>query len=238
MRYLIFSLAGCLAIATAANDQTPTATPPKAWADLVVPAEVKGTLYEFQVVTATKAGKRVLWIPIDDIEGKVSVLPPAIAADPNALMVIVRQPGRYRWIAISAAGDEPAWAQTTLVVEAPRPPPPPDTLRPALKRAYDADPMAMAAKRAFAVSLAGFYEAAADFSQAAALTTTEDLLGKLRTERSKFVPDSSLVDVRKVLAAEQVAVFGLEPLKLDAAVRAKAKDLFSRFADALMEVSR
>jgi hypothetical protein len=218
------------------QDPAPPAPPP----DLKLEAEYKAEPGDFATVIPETKGKKVVWVPLDPIAGKLSVFPPNLAANPNALIVSAKVAGRYRFLALTAIGDQPAFAQTCIVVwvpEPPTPPLPPDTLKPLLQKAFDADPAPAVAKRAMVVSLAGFYEASADYASETGLQTTAALLEKLKSERPKFVPDASLVEVRKVIQAEQISLFSHAPdTKLDATMRQKAKELFARVATALMEV--
>lgn len=127
----------------------------------------------------------------------------------------------------------------------PKPPTPPDPKPPVppqselgkkFQAAYASDSAPVAAKKGFLLALAGFYEGVADseYLAKADIPSTADMLSYLRTERSKFCPDTALLEVRKVISEQLLKDFGDDPMaKVD---RAKAKTVFLAISKALQEV--
>lgn len=93
-------------------------------ATLKLPAEVKGAPAEFIRVAAETDGKVVRWLAIDK---GLSLFPADLLKDTRTAVVVAREPGRYRLLAVTALGDEPSEPAVCTVVigDVPPPPPPP-----------------------------------------------------------------------------------------------------------------
>lgn len=111
---------------------TASAAPPT----LELPAEVKGDPGAFVQVPAKTTGKTVQWKSIDP---GLNLFPVELLKDTKTAVVTAAKPGRYRIIAVTAAGDELSpFAETVVVVgeapptpPGPNPPTPPDPPTPA-----------------------------------------------------------------------------------------------------------
>lgn len=216
---------------------------------LKLPEEVKskpGLVF----IKAETAGVNVRWVLLD---AGPSFIPAELLKDPRTAVVLCLEPGRYRLLAYTGKGDEvsePAIA--TIVIEGkgptppgptppgPTPPPnpvPPDPLTAKFQAAFSAD--ASATKAAALSSLVGLYQAMAEHTREdRTMTTLGDVLGDLqRTAKKQSLPADVLVELRKQIAAEVAATIGTNPaLALDAALRTRAVDAFTRIAEALGRV--
>ncbi len=97
---------------------------PGAAPELKLPAEVKAEPAEFARVPAETTGKQVKWISLDR---GLALFPVDLLKDSRTAVVTARNPGRYRLLAVTAAGDEisdPAIC-TVVVGEPPAPEPGP-----------------------------------------------------------------------------------------------------------------
>lgn len=216
---------------------------------LKVPEEVKGKP-GLVYVKAETSGVNVRWVLLDP---GPSFIPPEFLKDPRVAVVFCLEPGRYRLLAYTGKGDEVSEpAITTLVIEGkgpnptppgpippgPTPPPsPPDPLVAKFQAAFSAD--ASPAKAAALTSLVGLYQAMAEHTRDdRTLTTLGDVLGDLqRTAKRLNLPAEALVELRKQIAAEVAATIGTNPsLALDAALRSRAVDAFTKIAEALGKV--
>jgi len=90
--------------------------------DLTLPREVSAEPGSFVVVPATTSGKTVSWKSIDP---GLNLFPSALLKDTKTAVVIASKPGRYRLLAVTAAGDEVSEIAETVVVVG-NPPPVPD----------------------------------------------------------------------------------------------------------------
>lgn len=82
--------------------------------ELVLPKEVTGDPAAFVIVPATTTGKTVSWKAIDP---GLNVFPPALLKDTKTAVVSAAKPGRYRLLAVTAAGDEVSpFAETVVVI--------------------------------------------------------------------------------------------------------------------------
>lgn len=96
---------------------------PCAAPELKVPAEVKAEPAEFARVSAETTGKTVKWVSLDK---GLALFPADLLKDSRTAVVIARNPGRYRLLAITANGDEISEPAMCVVVvgDAPVPPGP------------------------------------------------------------------------------------------------------------------
>lgn len=93
--------------------------------ELSLPKEVTTEPGAFAVIPATTSGKTVTWKSID---AGLNLFPAALLKDTKTAVVIASKPGRYRLLAVTAAGDEVSEIAETVVVvgNAPPVPVPPD----------------------------------------------------------------------------------------------------------------
>lgn len=129
MKYVTTALLmACLITPVMATEPAPALTPPKAAVgagpDLKLPSEVKGPVGAFITVKAETNGKTVKWTAIDP---GLNLFPTDLLKDTRTAVVSAAAPGRYRVLAVTAAGDEPSDIQicTVLIGETPNPPIPP-----------------------------------------------------------------------------------------------------------------
>lgn len=86
------------------------------------PAEVKGDVGDFIKVEATTNCKAVKWYAMD---GGLAIFPMDLLKDTRTAVVVGKQPGRYRLLAYTAAGDTPSDPAIVLVIVGNAPPPVP-----------------------------------------------------------------------------------------------------------------
>jgi hypothetical protein len=93
-------------------------------ATIKLPAEIRGSPAEFIRVAADTDGKIVRWLVLDK---GLSLFPAELLKDTRTAVVVAREPGRYRLLAVTASGDVPSEPVicTIIVGDAPTPPPPP-----------------------------------------------------------------------------------------------------------------
>ena len=96
--------------------------------ELVLPAEVAGQPGEFVMVPAKTTGKAVSWKAIDP---GLNLFPVILLKDSKTAVVTASRPGRYRLLAVTAAGDEVSPIAETIVVIGDAPPAPPGPNPPA-----------------------------------------------------------------------------------------------------------
>jgi hypothetical protein len=88
-----------------------------------LPAEVHGPSGAFITVPADSTGPIVRWYALDP---GLNLFPTALLKDTRVAVVTAAQPGRYRLLAWTAAGDQPSEAALcTVVIDGPVPPTPP-----------------------------------------------------------------------------------------------------------------
>jgi hypothetical protein len=91
--------------------------------ELVLPKEVTGEPGDFVSVPAKTAGKTVQWKAID---AGLKLFPVELLKDSKTAVVSASRPGRYRLLAVTAAGDEVSpFAETVVVIGGVEPIPPP-----------------------------------------------------------------------------------------------------------------
>lgn len=113
----------------------------------------------------------------------------------------------------------------------PKPIPPADPLAVAIRAAYTAD--TGAGKTEQLRDLAELYKQAADLAQVPTVTTTGQLMDRIRAAASALGIDG-LLACRKLIAAECAAALGTDPdAALTAETRVKARALFTRIHEAL-----
>lgn len=210
-------------------------------AEIELPKEKTGQPGQFVALTALTEGKAVLWVPLD---AGLTVFPADLLRDSKTFVAIAPKAGRYRVLAITAIGDTPHVAETTLIIgDAPNPGPGPDPIPPPtpdlakkFQAAYDAEKSP--AKRGQLVNLIGLYSAMIDHAKDRSIDTTAALLGDLKKVAAELIQPNILIDLRKAISAEILLVLG-EPgaaTALDDATRARAVAVFERITKSLGEV--
>lgn len=97
--------------------------------EVKLPAEVRGPVGSFIVVTATTTDTLVKWHSVDS---GLNLFPPQLLRDSKIAVVTALVPGRYRLLAVSAKSDTPSdFAQCVVVIgDAPPGPNPPQPAPP------------------------------------------------------------------------------------------------------------
>lgn len=186
---LIYGSIAVLALAVSAS--LSLAAPPS----LELPKEVTGDPGAFVQVPAKTDGKHVSWKAID---AGLNLFPTELLKDTKTAVVTAARPGRYRLIAVTAAGDEVSPFAETLVVigNAPIPPPPdpptpPDPPSPSntgLKEASAAG-LANVKDKSRAADLAKAQRAHASAVAAGAFSSTAAVLAGWRAANNRLEPD-------------------------------------------------
>lgn len=203
---------------TVAADPPP---PPAKW------TEVKARAGQLVRLTASSAGR---WVLVDDAAAAIQPSP-----DGKSAVFAAGGPGRYRLLVIPPDADP---ARVVVVVgDAPPPPPKPpdpppeDPLRAKFRAAYNADPGDAAKKDAARKDLAELYRQGAMLTADNTVTTTGELVDRLRRAGQTLAADQ-LPGTRKAVALELAAAMPAdEPLTPDR--RKDAAALFSKISDAL-----
>ena len=202
--------------------------PPKPqWVD--VPAD--------PLITTLSAEKAAKWVLVDD--GPTADLRPA--ADGKTAAFAARTPGQYRVLVVAG---EDVHRVRVVVPDAPQPmppdpkppepKPPADPLAAKLQAAFDAEALPRE-KRADALKdKIELYKQASALALDPEVTTTGQLLARVRKAADALNTDRLLL-VRKVVRAELQAAMP-EDVPLDAAGRKRAAELFKRVQTCLQEV--
>lgn len=199
--------------------------------------DVRAVVGDWIVLRAETDGRIVRWKSLDR---GIRIAPPELALrDPKATLATALRPGKYRVVCVTAKGDVPSEIVEFIVtVEAdepppePKPPTPVDPLARKLREALQADPGEK--KREYVQALAGFYAAMAKHVEKDQAATIGDLLSDYRNAIPSVLPESAIPAVRKVCGEEVAEVAGSDPdRKIDAALKSKLVDLFTRLASAL-----
>lgn len=200
------------------------------------------------LLTATTTGKSVVWVPMD---AGLNVVKLPGAGDGKTLLLNApasARAGAYRFLALTAVGEKPVYAELTVTVTTPEPlpipptppvppvpPPPPvvDDLAKRLKAAYDSEPNV--AKRGQLVNLVAIYTAMGDHAEKdSAITSSRKLLEVLSSVKSGMLIDGVLMDLRRILSTETSAAIGApNDLPLD---RVAAATHFRRLVKSLPSV--
>lgn len=210
--------------------------PASAWADdapsLKVPAEVSAkpaTITELKVDTS---GKVVRWVPLTP---GLSLRP----VDDGRTLLFAGPPGRYELLAYTAVGDVPSDpARVVIVIEGVEPgpaPKTPDELREKVAAALAKDKPS----KADITQLAAVYREAARVAADPAVTTSADLMGRVRRVSASLLGPDALPTVRGAAAEELLAALGMtsdEPIT--DRQRKRAGELFARLADVLEALNK
>ena len=207
--------------------------------DLKLPAEVRGEVGSFVTLVAETSGKVVKFYPLDS---GLSVFPPALLANTKATVVVAAQPGRYRVLAYTAAGDSPSDPVLCTVViggavpPAPVPPgptppapvpPAPDALAQSLRGIFGG--LQEASKAQTVAALAKAFRAV----DPATVATLGQLEAALRAQ-SRGIPATAIQPIRETIAEHLRSTLGENPeLVMDEPLRAKARAELARVATIL-----
>jgi hypothetical protein len=206
--------------------------------DLKLPVEVRGEVGSFVTILAETSGKVVKFYPLDP---GLSVFPPALLANTKATVVVAGQPGRYRVLAYTAAGDTPSDPVLCTVViggappdpvpPAPTPPAPvppaPDALAMSLRGIYGG--LQEAGKAQTVAALAKVFRAV-DPSTVATLGQLESTL----RAQSRGIPTTAIQPIRETIAEHLRSTLGEVPeMVIDEALRVRARAELARVATIL-----
>lgn len=225
IRAVLASLALALAPPARAGDDS---APPA----LKLPEKVTAQPSAITELKAETTGKRVMWVPLTP---GLSLRP----VDDGRTLLFAGGPGRYELLAYTALGDVPSEPARVLVViegDAPGPAPKPvDELRRRLAAALEADKP----QRADVAQLAAVYREAARVAADPAVTTSAELLRRVRAVSASLLGADALPAVRGLAAEELLAALGMsgdEPLT--EAQRKRASALYARLADGLEALNK
>ena len=200
-------------------------------------ADVRAVVGDWIVLRAETEGRVVRWKSLDR---GLRIAPPELALrDPKTTLATASRPGKYRVACVTAKGDVPSEIVEFLVIveaDGPEPPPPEptDPLIRKLREALQADSGEPAAKREHVAALAGFYAAMAKHVATDQVATIGDLLSDYRNAIPAVLPEGAIAGVRKICGEEVAALASDDPeRKIDAALKSKLVDLFTRLASAL-----
>ena len=205
--------------------------------DLKLPSEVKGAPAAFVSVKAETSGKMVRWIVLDN---GLNLFPVELLKDSKTAVVSSARPGRYRLLAVTAAGDEPSEPQICTVIigdaPAPTPPGPPnpdnpaDPLTKALQEAFNRDTTAEKAKHS--KSLATVYKQSIQTIDQ--VMTAGQLFAAMRAASAVLVPADAVPELRKAIAEEIKKILPSDPqIVLSDQQKNMSKALFGELANAL-----
>lgn len=224
----------CLLAGPAAAQVPPVPLP--AAPNVELPAEVKAAPAEIVTLKPVTNCKSLRWVVPDGCSTKPG-------CDGLELHFSAVE-GRYRVGCYGALGDVASGiAWTTVVVgkppdpKPPAPPAPPvptDPLTLKLQAAFTADAGTAAAKAEALADLVELYRQAGDLARDPAVTTTGQLVGRIRAAAAALVIDG-LKGVRDGVAQELAAALPADQ-EMTADVRAKAGETFKRIHAALSGV--
>lgn len=198
---------------------------------LKVPAEVSAKPATITELKTETAGKVVRWVPLTP---GLSLRP----VDDGRTLLFAGGPGRYELLAYTAVGDVPSDpARVVILIDGdPGPgPKPPDELRERIAAALAKDKAA----KADVAQLAAVYREAARVAADPAVTTSADLMGRVRRVSASLLGPDALPTVRGAAAEELLAALGMtsdEPLT--DRQRKRAGELFTRLADVLEALNK
>jgi hypothetical protein len=196
--------------------------------------DVHAVAGDWIVLRAETPGRVVRWKSLDR---GLRIAPSELALrDPKATLATASRPGKFRVVCVTALGDVPSdIVEFLVVVDADGPEPaPPDPVDPLLRKLREALQADAHAKREHVAALAGFYAAMARHVAADQVATIGDLLSDYRNAIPAVLPEGAITGVRKICGDEVAAIAGDDPeRRIDAALKTKLVDLFTRLASAL-----
>jgi hypothetical protein len=202
--------------------------------ELKLPVEVKGEPAAFITIRAETPGKTVRWIALD---AGLNLFPVDLLKDTKTAVVSSAKPGRYRLLAVTAAGDEPSDPKicTVIVGNAPTPPPdnppqPDSELAKTIKTAWAGETAPDKSKNV--KSLAALYRQAPTVLDQ--VQTAGQLYATLRTSADALLPKDSLGKVRAAIGEELKKVLPADPqIVLSDMTKQMARSVFSELATVL-----
>jgi hypothetical protein len=193
------------------------------------------------LLTTLQAPSAAKWVQID--EG-CDVRP---AADGLTAIFAAIKAGRYRLVVIPKDGDPIRVAVLVGKVDPPAPQPPepgpqpkppappePSSLGKRFQAEYEKDARQLDKRRMDLADLIELYKQAADLAADTTVTSTGQLVGRVR-DASRVLGIDGLADLRRAIAAELIAALPSDE-PLTAALRTKAAETFTRIRSALQEV--
>ncbi len=199
---------------------------------------MKGEPAAFISIKAETTGKTVRWIALDS---GLNLFPVDLLKDTKTAVVSSAKAGRYRLLAVTAAGDEPSDPKicTIIVGNAPTPPPPdnPDNppnpyneLTKAIKTAWSGETATDKSKHAKA--LAALYRQAPTVLDQ--VQTAGQLYATLRTSADALLPKDAIGKVRLAIADELKKVLPADPqIVLSDMNKQQARSVFTELATIL-----
>ena len=210
---------------------------------LTLPKEIKGKSGEFVVIRAETACPVVRFVILD---AGPNLFPADLLKDEKVCVLLTLKPGTYRVLAYTAKGDVPSLPViVSVIIEGETPPPPPptppqpvDPLAERFQTAYAADKEPAASKRGQLANLIGLYQAIAELTRDVNhFKNLGDVLTDLQKTAKSMLRADALIEVRKLIAAEVNSTLGTNPtIVLDATMRPRVADCFTRIAKALEQV--
>jgi hypothetical protein len=219
---------------------------------LEVPKEVTGEPASFIKVIARTQGKNVRWFALDS---GLNLFPVEQLKDSRCAVVTAGVAGRYRLVAITAAGDElsePATCVVVVTTPVPPGPVPPGPVPPGpvppgpTPPPNPSDPLAQTVQSAFqqetdpgkvqqiALLASLWKQAGSSLVQDPSVKTRGDLYAIIRKAGSTLLAESALPRVRRVIADELNKQLGTgASIPLDDALRSKCSQEFLRVAKIL-----
>lgn len=199
---------------------------------LKLPTEVTAKPSTITELKAETNGKVVRWVPLTP---GLSLRP----VDDGRTLLFAGPPGRYELLAYTALADVPSDpARVMIVIEGVEPGPPPktpDELRERIASALAKDKAA----KADITQLAAVYREAARVAADPAVTSSAELMGRVRKVSASLLGPDTLPTVRGAAAEELLAALGMtsdEPLT--DRQRKRAGELFARLADVLEALNK
>lgn len=198
---------------------------------LKIPTEVTAKPATITELKAETTGKVVRWVPLTP---GLSLRP----VDDGRTLLFAGGPGRYELLAYTAVGDVPSDpARVVILIDGDPGPAPktPDELRQRIAAALAKDK----ASKADVVQLAAVYREAARVAADPAVTTSADLMGRVRRVAASLLGPDALPTVRGAAAEELLAALGMtsdEPIT--DRQRKRAGELFARLADVLEALNK
>lgn len=224
---------GLLMVAQAAS----AVDPPK----IDIPAEVR-PVDGYAIVEPQTNAKTITYLGLSG----VYPFPSKLLADKRTFVLPTQGiiAGRYKFVAVGSLNDEHTVVQFSVVIDGPTPPPPvppgptpPEPTDPLVRKIREAlakDPGTAAQKKEWSGALAGFYTAMAKHVGTLNDSTVGDLLSDYRNAIPAVLPADAIPGTRRVAGQEVAAIAGDDAeRKIDAAMKAKLIELFTRLAAAM-----
>lgn len=216
-----------------------------------IPAAINTSPGRLIRIEAKTEGKIIRWFTSSE-EADLIPFPDGRVAIFSSL-----QQGKHRVFAYTASGDIPSFPAVCVITvqgagptppnppvppdppKPPVPPPPTDELVQKLQAAFDRDAATPSDKAAWIKTLKSFYEVMAEYANKKELKTLGELLADYRKAIPQLLPDTAILDVRRLCGVEVGAVVGQDSSpdrELTAVFRAQLSDGFTRISKALDKV--